>query len=310
MSKPSSAPAAYTIPGTLTAEAIKERNELFRKLCEILSAIPGIVSALPEGITLPQVLTARPHPDAISLFSTFWGNLSNEQRSYINEAITDLFSKQIYARTNSLSQVFLWPGDGYYCGQDTSMVRHDGDEIIAPNLWLYLSLEDCHGSFYSVGLVKTYYLPWMFAIQVSIIRQHFSNIGIAQTTINIKASELRDKLYILLNEKSDSIRNFLISIDELEEEINILYEKFETMFHIHRKMKSFVKKNLIKTFGPTFVIPEEIFDIFEEQQKEFIRISDIININLKCPLFEIKTSFKAHNPPITNTVTPVQCVHL
>ena len=300
MSEPSSAPAAYTIPGTLTPAAIEERNELFRKLCEIVSAIPGIVSALPKGRILAEVLTASPHPDSVSLFSTFCGNinLSNEKRKYINEEITDLFSKQKYARKNSLSQFFLWPGDGNYCRQDTIIINYNGDEIIAPKLWFYLSLKDCHSSFDSVDLVKTYYEPWLFAIQVSIIYKHFSKIDFALTTINNKLSELQANIYIFLNEKLDSIRNFMIKFEELEKEINILYKEFETMFLIHGKMQKSVKENLIKTFGQKFVIPKEIFDMFEVQKIEFMRIRDIININLKEPIYNIKMSFKAHNPPL------------
>jgi hypothetical protein len=166
MSKPSSAPAPapYTIPGTLPDKAITERNKLFGELVALVSAIPGIVSALPKGITLAKVLTAGMDPTSIGLFSTFfWNKLDDVQRKNINETITVLFSEQKHARANSPSRCFLWPS--HDIDYRRSISTRDGANIIAPNLWLYLSLEDCRGSFYSVGLVETYFVPWLKTIQ-------------------------------------------------------------------------------------------------------------------------------------------------
>ena len=161
-SAPAPAPAQYTMPGTPTPEAIKERNNLFRQFCDMVGAIPGFV--LPKGITLAQVLTAGVDPKSIWLFSDFfWGNLSDEQRAYINGEMTVLFSQQKHAHDNiPKGCCFQWPSG---CEQNTTMKNRDGANIIAPNRWLFLSLNNCNCTFYSVGLNDTFFGPWLAAIQ-------------------------------------------------------------------------------------------------------------------------------------------------
>ncbi len=167
MSEPSSAPAPaeFTLPGQLTPAAIEEQKNLRIQLCDIVNDIPGIVSELPKGITLEEVLTAGVDQKSVSLFSTFfWNKLNDVQRNSIIDKITVLFGEQQHARANSPSLCYLWPSHGI---DYRSFIRtRDGANIIAPNLWLFLILNNCNCSFYSVNLVETFFRSWLNAIQV------------------------------------------------------------------------------------------------------------------------------------------------
>ena len=287
------------------AEAIAEQAELFKNLNEIVNAIPNIVSALPKGKTIEDVLTAD--PGSALLFSSFWGNinLSDEQRAYINGISTDLFSKQKYAREKQTkSPCCLWPGDGNQYEQDLYITNHYGEKILAPRIWLFLSLSNCHGSFDSVGLVKTYFLPWLIAIQEFILKHYFNKTDTSQKNICTYASST---LLKMLSELETDIQDETIldsqktkKIKELETLITNLFTKFENMFLIHDKMENavsigkFFKKNIYR----------QMFDnhktIFDKQHKMFITIRDIINTQLKYPHSEIKFAFIASRPPSHN----------
>ena len=286
------------------AEAIAEQAELFKNLIEIVNAIPNIVSALPKGKTIEDVLTAD--PCSALLFSSFWGNinLSDDQRAYINGISTDLFSKQKYARENTQSPCFVWPGDGNQYEQDLYITNHYGEKILAPRIWLFLSLSNCHGSFDSVGLVETYFLPWLIAIQEFILKHYFNKTDTSQKNICTYASST---LLKMLSELETDIQDETIldsqktkKIKELETLITNLFTKFENMFLIHDKMENavsigkFFKKNIYR----------QMFDnhktIFDKQHKMFITIRDIINTQLKYPHGDIKFAFQASRPPSHN----------
>lgn len=296
--------SASAFPGNY-AEVQKEKEELIKNLNEIVNAIPDIVSALPVGTTLAEVLTADPYTDSFSLFSTFWGNinLSDEQRTYINAISTDLFSKQKNARENTQSPCFVWPGDGNRYEQDRYITNYYGEKILAPRIWLFLSLSNCHGSFDSVGLVETYFLPWLIAIQKFILEHHFSKIDTSQEDISTDASTLLK----MLSELETDIQDATIldsqkknKIEELGTLIINLFTQFENMFLIHGKMEYAV--SIDELFNKK--ISGRMFDnhktLFYEQHKMFITIRDIINTQLKYPHSEIKFAFLASRPPSHN----------
>jgi len=133
-------------------------------LITLLQGDPSIVAALSVGTTFEDVLTAGIDPKSIGLFSTFWNRLYDVQRKYIIDKITVLFSEQKHARDNSPSPCFLWPSHGI--DYRSSITTRDGVNIIAPNLWLFLSLNKCNCSFYSVDIIETYFVPWLKTIQV------------------------------------------------------------------------------------------------------------------------------------------------
>jgi hypothetical protein len=302
MSKPSSASAhPFAFPGTC-AKAIAEKTELLASLISILKADPHI---LPKGKTFEDVLTAD--PVSVSLFSSFWRkrNLSNDKRAYINGISTDLFSKQKNARKNSLSPCFVWPGDGNRYEENIYIINHYGEKIIAPNIWLFLSLSNCHGSFDSVDLVETFFRPWLFAIQKSIFEHHFNKIRTAQEKMRTNASILLK----MLSELKKYIKDATIlesqkenKIEEVGTLITNLFTQFENVFvHIHGKLivDGVSIDNLFNTN-----IYKQMFDnhktIFDEQSKMFITIRDIINTQLKYPHSDIKFAFLASRPPSRN----------
>ena len=129
-------------------------------------------------------------------FAKYWCMISANERKYVNTVITSMFQQFITLDT-TMTQCYAWPTDGINYST-TQLISINGDIIESPCIWLFLFIKDkCNCSIYSIGLYKTYFIPWLLTIQYNIDTIRWLYMNYAKNMLKKINSRLCYFLHIL-----------------------------------------------------------------------------------------------------------------